>query len=142
MLIGAAAICAVIARRLLGSRRIAENALALDGAGSICLILFLFPLFEGIGVQILATPGYAALTLLVAILANTGAQVLSYAGLRRLWGRDTGGAAALIWGNRNAALALASLPPDPGLTLYVALYQFPMYFTPLVMRPFVGPPRA
>ena len=46
-----------------------------------------------------------------------------------------------MWGNRNAALALASLPPDPLLTLYVALYQFPMYFTPLIMRPIVGAPR-
>jgi hypothetical protein len=52
--------------------------------------------------------------------------------------RETAGATALIWGNRNAALALAALPPDPLFTLYVALYQFPMYFTPLVIRPLVA----
>lgn len=141
ILIGLAAAAAVVARSVLGGARIARHALAFDGAGSICLILFLFPLFQGIGAQILAGPGFAALTLLVAILANTGAQIAAYSVLGRWWGRDTRGAAALIWGNRNAALALASLPPDPLLTLYVALYQFPMYFTPLVMRPIVGPPR-
>lgn len=141
ILIGAAAVGAVLLRWALGAARIQKNALAFDGAGSVCLILFLFPLFEGIGVQILAAPAFAALTLLIAVLANTGAQVASFAVLRPVWGRETGGAGALIWGNRNAALALASLPPDPVLTLYVALYQFPMYFTPLIMRPFVGAPR-
>ena len=48
------------------------------------------------------------------------------------------GATALMWGNRNAALALAALPGNPLLALYVALYQFPMYFTPLVMRPLLA----
>ena len=142
IMIGAASIAAVILRGVLGPDRITRHALAFDGAGSICMILFLFPLFHGISGQILAAPAFAALTLLVATLANTGAQVVSFLGLRPLWGRNTGGAAALIWGNRNAALALASLPPDPLLTLYVALYQFPMYFTPLVMRPVVGAPRT
>lgn len=142
LLIGAASLGAVVLRTILGAGRITRNALAFDGAGSICLILFLFPLFQGIGGQILDAPGFAVLTLLVATLANTGAQIVAYTVLGSLWGRDIGGAAALIWGNRNAALALASLPPDSFLTLYVALYQFPMYFTPLVMRPIVGPPRA
>lgn len=141
ILIGAAAIGAVLVRWVLGAARIQKNALAFDGAGSVCLVLFLFPLFEGIGVQILSAPAFAALTLLVAILANTGAQIASFSALRLFWGRETGGAGALVWGNRNAALALASLPPDPVLTLYVALYQFPMYFTPLIMRPIVGAPR-
>ena len=140
ILIGCAALGAIFLRRFMGGVRIARHAQAFDGAGVLCLVLFLFPLFQGIAGQILTAPAFAALTLLIAILANLGAQVTSYAVLRPFWGRDTGGAAALIWGNRNAALALASLPPDPLLTLYVALYQFPMYFTPLVMRPVVGSP--
>ncbi len=142
ILIGAAAIAAVVLRVVLTAPRIQRHGLAFDGIGSICLILFLFlfPLFQGISGQILMAPMFAALTLLIAVLANTGAQIATYSVLRPIWGRDTGGAAALVWGNRNAALALASLPPDPLLTLYVALYQFPMYFTPLIMRPIVGPP--
>jgi hypothetical protein len=141
ILIGAAAIGAVIVRSVLGAARITRHRLAFDGVGSICLILFLFPLFEGIGDHILSAPAFAALTLLVAVMANIGAQAVMFFLLRPFWGRDIGGSAALMWGNRNAALALASLPPDPLLTLYVALYQFPMYFTPLVMRPIVGAPR-
>jgi hypothetical protein len=40
---------------------------------------------------------------------------------------------ALIAGNRNIALFLAALPPEAVgfLTLFVAVYQIPMYVTPL-----------
>jgi hypothetical protein len=38
-----------------------------------------------------------------------------------------------MWGNRNVAIYLAALPPDPLFGLYVALYQLPMLFTPLVL---------
>jgi len=138
-MVGSAAAGAVIVRRVLGAARIERHRFSFDGIASICLILFLFPLFEGVTEQIAAAPGFAAVTLLVAVAANLGVQIAAFPGCRRLAGRDTGGAASLVWGNRNAALALASLPPDPALTLYVALYQFPMYFTPLVMRRIVGP---
>jgi len=137
-LIGAAAVGAVAVRLALGASRIERHRLSFDGLSSLCLILFLFPLFDGLTDQIAAAPLFAALTLLLVLLANLGTQVAVFPVARRAAGRDTGGAAALIWGNRNAALALAALPPDPVMTLYVALYQFPMYFTPLIMRPVVG----
>jgi hypothetical protein len=78
--------------------------------------------------------------LLLAIAANLGMQVAVYRILRPAAGRETAGATAVISGNRNAALALAALPEAPILTLYVSLYQFPMYFTPLVLRRIVGSP--
>lgn len=140
LLIGTAATGAVIARRLLGADRIEAHRHTFDGLGTVCLILFLFPLFEGMGAQILNAPLAAALVFALVLMTNLGVQIAGFPICRRLLGRETGGSTALIWGNRNAALALASLPPDPILTLYVALYQFPMYFTPLIMRPFVGKP--
>ena len=134
LLIGIGSLGAVLARAMLGAERITRHARSFDGLSSIILVVFLFPLFEGMGALILAMPGFAAMTFLLACLANLGVQIVTLIPCCRIAGRDTGGAAALVWGNRNAAMALASLPPDPLFTLYVALYQFPMYFTPLVMR--------
>ena len=102
------------------------------------LVLFLFPLFHGMPELIAAMPGFALATLAVAVAVNLGAQLAAYPLCRLAAARETAGATALIWGNRNAALALAALPPDPLFTLYVALYQFPMYFTPLLMRRLVA----
>lgn len=138
LMIAAAATGAVVARRLLGAKRIATHARAFDGLSSITLILFLFPLFHGMPELIAAMPGFAAATLVLAVLVNLGAQVVAFPLCRLVTNRETAGATALIWGNRNAALALAAIPGDPLFTLYVALYQFPMYFTPLAMRPVVA----
>lgn len=138
LIIGAATAGALALRRLLGPGWIVANARSFDGISSVGMILFLFPLFHGMPELIAAMPAFAAATLALAIAANLGVQVAVFPLCRLAAPRETAGATALAWGNRNAALALASLPPDPLLTLYVALYQFPMYFTPLVMRRFVA----
>jgi hypothetical protein len=139
LMIGTATAGALLIRRLLGPARIGAHGRSLDGLSSVILVLFLFPLFHGMPELIAAMPGFALSTLAVAVAVNLGAQVAAFPLCRLATGRETAGATALIWGNRNAALALAALPPDPLFTLYVALYQFPMYFTPLVMRPLVAP---
>ena len=142
ILIGGATLAAIVARRILGADRIQRHSLSFDGLASIILVLFLFPLFYGMTDVIRAYPVFAATAMAAAIVANLGIQILSFQVARRAMGRDSGGAVSLIWGNRNAALTLAFLPEAPLITLYIALYQFPMYFTPLVMRRFVGPPSA
>jgi len=141
IIIGSAAIGAVVARRLLGSAWIEREKLAFDGLSAICMVLFLFPLFLGLTDQVARAGLLAASVFVLACATNLGTQILSFWPNRAIAGRETGGAMSLIWGNRNAALALASVPGDPVLLLYVALYQFPMYCTPLVMRWVVGPPR-
>ena len=138
LVIGSATVGAMILRGVLGAGRIDAHARAFDGLASIILVLFLFPLFHGIPELMATIPGFALMTFVLAMLANLGVQILSYAATRRAAGRETGGAVSLIWGNRNAALTLSFLPEAPLIVLYIALYQFPMYFTPLVMRRFVG----
>lgn len=140
VLIGVASFGALAARAALGEAWIAERASSLDGLSAIILVVFLFPLFDGLLEQILTVPLFAAGVFALAVFCNLGVQIALFLPMRRFAGFADGGAGALICGNRNAALALASLPPDPVLTLYVALYQFPMYFTPLVMRRVAGPP--
>jgi len=134
LLIGLGSAGAVLARRLIGAARIARHGTSFDGLGAILLLIFLFPLFEGLIETIAAAPVFAAGLLALAVLANLGVQIAAFPLCRRIAGFEIGGAAALMSGNRNAALALASIPGDPVLALYVALYQFPLYFTPLVMR--------
>lgn len=141
VLIGGATLAAVIARRVLGADWIDRNRRSFDGTASIILVLFLFPLFHGMTDLIRLEPVFATIALAAAIVANLGVQIVSFQATRRTHGRDSGGAISLVWGNRNAALTLAFLPDAPLITLYIALYQFPMYFTPLVMRIFVGGPR-
>lgn len=138
LMIGIATVGAILLRRVLGPVRIATHSRSFDGLSSVILVLFLFPLFHGMPELIAAMPGFALATLAVAIAVNLGAQVAAFPLCRLVAERETAGATALIWGNRNAALALAALPHDPLFTLYVALYQFPMYFTPLIMRPVVA----
>lgn len=142
LLIGIASLAAVLVRRLLGADRITARAQAFDGLSALILVMFLFPLFDGMLSLMGTIPAFAVATLALAILANLGVQVASFLVLRPFSGREAGGALSLIWGNRNAALTLAFLPEAPLILLYIGLYQFPMYVTPLVMRWVLGGPPA
>ena len=139
VLIGGATLVAIVARQVLGAAWIDRHRLSFDGTASIILVLFLFPLFHGMSDIIRAMPVFAGTAFAAAIVANLVVQITVFQITHRTSGRDSGGAVSLVWGNRNAALTLAFLPDAPLITLYIALYQFPMYFTPLVMRRFVGP---
>ena len=133
-MIGAGTLIALVLRHGLGPGRITRNATGFDGLSAVIMVLFLFPLFEGLPARISADPARALGIVGLVLAANLGAQALSFFPARHRLGHENGGAAALMWGNRNAALARAALPGDPVFTLYVALYQIPMYFTPLLMR--------
>ena len=41
---------------------------------------------------------------------------------------------ALVFANRTVALYAAALPHDPRFALFVALYQVPILFTPLILH--------
>ena len=138
LVIGLGSLGAIAARRVIGPDRISRHAAAFDGLSALVLVIFLFPLLDGLTGVIAAAPWFALGMLSLAMLANLGVQIAALAPAQRMAGRATGGAGALMAGNRNAALALASLPPDPLFTLYVALYQVPMYATPLVLRRLAG----
>lgn len=142
IIIGSAAIFALIFRRMLGPPVIDRHKIAFDGLSAICMVLFLFPLFQGLTGKLEQAQWFALGVFGLVCAANLGVQILSFFPNRAVAGRETGGAMSIIWGNRNAALALASVPGDPILLFYVALYQFPMYCTPLVMRWIVGAPKG
>ncbi|MFN3259973.1 MAG: hypothetical protein ACE37J_05370 [Pikeienuella sp.] len=122
---------AMILRRIMGPARIAANAPQLDGLAALGFLLFIMPLFDGVGPSIVALPGLSLAFLALSALLVLGAIAL---GLRLAKTREAGGALGAVWGTRSVAIYLAALPPDPLFTLYVALYQLPMAAIAMVFR--------
>ena len=120
-------------RYVVGAARITSHKSVFDGLAALGMVLFVIPLFDGVGATILAAPGTAAATFALAVVFNLGIFVVMAKVLMRAVSAPDAGTLALVWGNRTVAIYLAALPPDPGFTLFVALYQFPMYFTPLAV---------
>lgn len=133
-MIGAGAVCAIIARPLIGADIISRRAHAFDGIGAIAMVITVIPIFAGVTAEIIKTPLLALGVLGLVFALNIGMQIVMTPVLRRVTPSVSAGAVGLIWGNRNAALYLAALPQSPVFTLFVALYQFPMYMTPLLLR--------
>ena len=135
-MIGIGLFFAAMTRHLLGAETIARRSSAFDGVGAIAMLATIIPIFDGVTVQILKAPLIALGVLALVFVLNIGAQLLTTPPLRRVTSSHSAGALGLVWGNRNAALFMAALPPTPVLSLFIALYQFPMYMTPLLMKAF------
>lgn len=132
-MVGAGWVMALIVRRLAGTGTIERHRGAFDGVATVVLVLFVIPLYDRFWEVVSSMPGYALGTLGLVLAANFGVQAAVAAGFRQAAQPALAGAAGLTWGNRNVSLYLAALPPDPLFGLYVAFYQFPMLFTPMLM---------
>lgn len=130
-MIAGGVIIAVLIRTVVGPARINRHKSIFDGVSAAGMLLFIFPLFDGVLATILADPLRALWVLCLGAVFNIG---VNMAVQKLLTGRTAAdrGALGLLWGNRTIAIYLAALPPDPQFTLFTALYQFPMYFTPLL----------
>jgi arsenite transporter len=126
-------------RRMLGRERIIRHGSVLDGGTAVVMVLFVIAVMEGVQARLATEPATVFAFLAAACVANFGLQAL-FAGLAPIARGPTAGTlrrqmltVALMAGNRNIALFLAALPPEAVgfLTLFVAVYQIPMYVTPL-----------
>ncbi len=133
LIVGGGALAATLARRALGPARIARRRLAFDGLTALGMLIFLLPVFDGAVASIAAAPMAALGVLGLVCLVNLGLQLAAQRAARRVATTETAGAVGVLWGNRNVTLFLAAVPENPTFTLFVALYQVPMYATPLVM---------
>ncbi|MGF1639823.1 MAG: hypothetical protein ACFCUO_02620 [Rhodospirillales bacterium] len=129
-------------RWLLGSARIDRHGRVLDGASAVVLVLFVIAVMTGVQARLIADPATVLALLAAACAVNFGLQALF--GLPAAVVADASGstrrrllAVALMAGNRNVALFLAALPEPAAelLTVFVALYQVPIYATPLLAGP-------
>lgn len=100
------------------------------------MVLFVIPLFDGVGSSIVDDPRKALWVLVLSFIFNVGINGFASVILRARTDPATAGALGLMWGNRTIAIYIAALPYNPDFSLFVALYQIPMYMTPLIWERF------
>ena len=136
LVIGAALVLALVAKRLSSPDALRARARQIDGVFVLLMLVFAVAIMDGVSEVILSRPAHAALWLGAAFVANPVLQILgalAFAGL----GRRRALTAGLISGNCNMGVLLATLPPDGNfdIVLYFALAQLPMYMLPALLAP-------
>ncbi|MDF3073809.1 MAG: hypothetical protein K0S54_1476 [Alphaproteobacteria bacterium] len=135
-LVGSALIAALLVRRLLGSRRLQDASVSLDGLGMLMLVIFAIAIFDGVTEKFLADPLYVLAFVVGAFAAHAAYQLIAV--LCFSWmGRRDALTVGFLAGTRNMGLLLAVLPAtaEPALFLYIATAQFPIYIMPTLLRP-------
>jgi hypothetical protein len=134
-MLAGAAIVAAVARRLVGSEFVERQAQRIDGINVILLFVFVVALMDGVAANAIAQPA-----LVLGLTALAFALSLGLTGITALIFARAGLPAALALGvgagSRNMGLmfaAAAGAMPDVAW-LYLALAQFPIYLTPLLVR--------
>jgi BASS family bile acid:Na+ symporter len=135
LVVGLPALAAVALRRLLGPARLARAGRSVDGLTVLVLVVFAFGVMDGVQARLLAEPFWVLGGMALALAGNLGLNALT---ALLLWpgGVRLALAAGLLAGNRNQALFLAVLPAaaDPGVLLFFALGQVPMFLSPFLLR--------
>ena len=116
-----------------GLERIRAHPQVFNGAATLAMLLFLFPLMDGVAGEIRARPLLVLELAGLALALNLGGNFLVRALTGRLLPAATARALGLLFGNRNISVLLAVLPVDPLLNLFVAVAQLPIYGTPLLL---------
>lgn len=127
---------ALLGRWFIGNTQIEKHHTVFDGISTLAMLAFLIPVFNGVSMQILASPVLAAQLLGLAVLMNFGTQLFMIGFaifLRAKQAKDALNVMAVIAGNRNVGLYYAALPYDPVMGLFTAMYQVPLYLTPLFL---------
>ncbi len=110
----------------------------IDGASTLLLAIVVLGLMSAFHSEIANDPANLVLTLLVAIAANLGLQILLAVVISHSPLSSFSVSVGLIAGNRNIALFLTALTvaSSQPVLLFIACYQIPMYLTPLIMSRF------
>lgn len=139
LVVGLPLALSVLLRRALGPAALAARGPAIDGLVVVVLVLFGIGVMDGLTARALADPAWVAQAIGAAFAVDFGLNLLST--LAFAWmGWRAAASVGLVSGNRNMALYLAVLPAaaDPRLGLFFALCQFPLYLSPLLLRPAYG----
>ncbi|MGB1625624.1 MAG: hypothetical protein ACPHCL_05710 [Candidatus Puniceispirillaceae bacterium] len=125
---------AYLGQSYLGRKKIEDNRHVFDGLSALAMLVFLIPVFNGVAVVIIQQPVLAFYLCALAFAMNMGAQILLL-GLGYIFARQAAPlqVLAIVTGNRNVGLYFAALPPEPIFALFTAMYQVPLYLTPLIV---------
>ncbi len=136
LIVGLPLLLALLIRRLVAPARLAGWSGMVDGIVVLLLVLYGIGVMDGMLAKLLAEPAWVAGGLALAFAANLGLNALT---ALAAWpaGPRVALATGLLSGNRNMALYLAVLPAatEPGILLFFALCQFPLFLSPFLLRP-------
>ena len=127
---------ALLGQWLISRKRIEEHHTVFDGISTFAMLIFLIPVFNGVSTKISISPVLAGQLLALAVLMNFGSQLFMMGlaiFLRARHAKDTLKVLAVVAGSRNVGLYYAALPYDPVMGLFTAMYQVPLYLTPLFL---------
>ncbi|MBL6456150.1 hypothetical protein JMJ55_12510 [Belnapia sp. T6] len=136
LVVGVPALLALLLRRWIGPARLEAAGRGVDGLVVLVLVVFGFGVMDGVQARLLAEPLWVLGGTILALAGNLGLNALT-ALLWRPGGLRLALAAGLLAGNRNQALLLAVLPAaaDPGVLMFFALGQVPIFVSPFLLRP-------
>lgn len=119
---------------VVGKSTIEQHSDAFNGIVALSMVLFLFPVFDGVISHIIAAPLQSLMILILAITLNLGGNLITRGISQRFSTSPTASALGLLFGNRNLSIYLAVLPFNPLLSVFVAASQIPMYITPALFE--------
>nr|WP_264185612.1 hypothetical protein [Roseicella aerolata] len=136
LIVGLPALLAALIRQVAGPARMTRAGTALDGLVVLVLVVFAFGVMDGVQARLLADPLWVLGGIGLALAGNLGLNAMTALALLPL-GRRIALAAGMLAGTRNQAIFLAVLPAatDPGVLLFFALSQVPMFISPFLLRP-------
>ncbi len=138
--VGASVFLAIIIRKILGREWIKTNGSALDGLSTLIMVLFVVAAMGGVARILNDTPQQVFYLLVIVLVANFGTQILFSALGMAIEGAGLGTTRkqslsfAMLAGNRNLGLFAAAIPLEKldQILPFLALYQVPIYLTPLI----------
>lgn len=136
LLIGGSLLLAVAVRRYFGRSGIERSQGVFDGLNVILLIAFAIGLMSGIGTRFLADPGYFLVMVGIIFTVVLGMTAVTI-GVFWYLGPRLAGTIGYATGYRNIALAIGAVGgtvPADTWTMF-AVIQFPIYLSPLMLRP-------
>lgn len=136
LIVGLPLLVALAIRRLVAPKRLAAWSGRVDGTVVLLLVMYGIGVMDGMQAKLLAEPMWVLGGLALAFLGNFGLNALTALATLPA-GRRVALAMGLLSGNRNMALFLAVLPAatEPGILLFFALCQFPLFLSPFLLRP-------
>lgn len=142
-LLGGSLLAAAVLRRLVGAAAIQRHRQPIDGINIVALLVVVAGMMETVAAQWLAAPGRMLLLTVLVFAVFLVLLAVTVAVFRRA-GWDVALALGVMACQRNMGLMLAAAGGVlPAATwLYFALSQFPIYLSPLLLRPLIGARRA
>ncbi|NKC33347.1 hypothetical protein HEQ75_20975 [Roseomonas sp. BU-1] len=137
LVVGLPLAVSLVIRRLAGPARLQRYGRGVDGAVVLLVVLYGFGVMDGLQATILAEPLWVLGGVALAFAGNFGLNILTALAFLRVAGARVALSGGLLSGNRNMALYLAVLPAatDPRILMFFALCQFPLFLSPMLLRP-------